>query len=159
MRWWISGFHKMLGSSRVAAQLAASREGLGSMSEWVMSSRLKVNRLCLPPAFTLVSSSAYCSTLKIEAICSSETSVDFSRITRLYVPEVCHYIRRLFHNLVSKEKQGMRLGSGSWGMHTDFWGGSFTGIVNLEDWEAYGKTTLRRVLSWVGEDRRYHRGR
>jgi hypothetical protein len=24
----------MLGSSRVAAQLAASREGLGSMSEW-----------------------------------------------------------------------------------------------------------------------------
>jgi hypothetical protein len=25
----------MLGSSRVAAQLAASREGLGSMSEWV----------------------------------------------------------------------------------------------------------------------------
>jgi hypothetical protein len=35
MRWWISGFHKMLGSSRVAAQLAASRVGLGSMSEWV----------------------------------------------------------------------------------------------------------------------------
>jgi hypothetical protein len=28
-----SGFHKMLGSSRVAAQLAASREGLSSMSE------------------------------------------------------------------------------------------------------------------------------
>jgi hypothetical protein len=37
MRWWISGFHKMLGSSRVAAQLAASREGLGSMSENVFS--------------------------------------------------------------------------------------------------------------------------
>jgi hypothetical protein len=35
MRWWISGFHKMLGTSRVAAQLAASREGLSSMSEWV----------------------------------------------------------------------------------------------------------------------------
>jgi hypothetical protein len=33
MRWWIFGFHKMLGSSRVAAQLAASREGLGSMSD------------------------------------------------------------------------------------------------------------------------------
>jgi hypothetical protein len=27
--------HKMLGSSRVAAQLAASQEGLSSMSEWV----------------------------------------------------------------------------------------------------------------------------
>jgi hypothetical protein len=34
-RWWTSGLHKMLGSSRVAAQLAASREGLSSMSEWV----------------------------------------------------------------------------------------------------------------------------
>jgi hypothetical protein len=34
-RWWTSGFHKMLGSSRVAAQLAASQEGLSSMSEWV----------------------------------------------------------------------------------------------------------------------------
>jgi hypothetical protein len=33
-RWWTSGFHKMLVSSRVAAQLAA-QEGLSSMSEWV----------------------------------------------------------------------------------------------------------------------------
>jgi hypothetical protein len=33
--WWTSGFHKMLGSSRVAAQLAASQEELSSMSEWV----------------------------------------------------------------------------------------------------------------------------
>jgi hypothetical protein len=33
--WWTSGFHKMLGSSWVAAQLAASQEGLSSMSEWV----------------------------------------------------------------------------------------------------------------------------
>jgi hypothetical protein len=32
--WWSSGFHKMLGSSRVAAQLEASQEGLSSMSEW-----------------------------------------------------------------------------------------------------------------------------
>jgi hypothetical protein len=32
-RWWTSGFHKMLGSSRVAAQLAASQEGPSSMSE------------------------------------------------------------------------------------------------------------------------------
>jgi hypothetical protein len=33
-RWWTSGFHKMLGSSRVAAQLATSQKGLSSMSEW-----------------------------------------------------------------------------------------------------------------------------
>jgi hypothetical protein len=59
MRWWISGFYKMLGSSRVAAQLAASREGLGSMSEWV----------------------------KMEAICSSETSVQSTRSTRRHIPE------------------------------------------------------------------------
>jgi hypothetical protein len=32
------GFHKMLGSSWVAAQLAASQEGLSSMSDWHGSS-------------------------------------------------------------------------------------------------------------------------
>jgi hypothetical protein len=55
-------------------------------------SPLRVNRrfggtggkqeLCLPPAFTLVSSSAYFSTLKIEAIFSFETSVDLKQNTR-----------------------------------------------------------------------------
>jgi hypothetical protein len=38
-----------------------------------------------PPAFTLLSCSAY-STLEMEAICSSETSADFQRTTRLYIP-------------------------------------------------------------------------
>jgi hypothetical protein len=37
-------------------------------------------------AFTLVSCSAYPSTLKMEAICSSETSVDFQLTTRRYMP-------------------------------------------------------------------------
>jgi hypothetical protein len=40
--------------------------------------------LGLPPAFTLVSCSAYY-TLKMETICSSETSVDFQRATRRYL--------------------------------------------------------------------------
>jgi hypothetical protein len=44
-------------------------------------------QVCLPPAFTLVYCSAYSSTLKMEAICSSETSVDFQRTTRRCVPE------------------------------------------------------------------------
>jgi hypothetical protein len=35
----------------------------------------------LPPAFTLVSCSVHSSTLKMEAICSSETSIDFQRTT------------------------------------------------------------------------------
>jgi hypothetical protein len=35
----------------------------------------------------LVSCSAYSSTLKKETICSSETSVDFQRTTRRYIPE------------------------------------------------------------------------
>jgi hypothetical protein len=48
-------------------------------------SPLKVNRE-LPPAFTLVSCLAYSSTLKVEAICSSETSVRFQRTTRRYIP-------------------------------------------------------------------------
>jgi hypothetical protein len=43
--------------------------------------------LCLPLAFTLVSFSAYFSILKMEAICSSETSVDFQRTSQRYIPE------------------------------------------------------------------------
>jgi hypothetical protein len=43
--------------------------------------------LCLPPAFTLVSCSAYSSTLKMETIYSSEMSVEFQRTTRRYIPE------------------------------------------------------------------------
>jgi hypothetical protein len=42
---------------------------------------------CLPPACALVSCSAYSSTLKMEAICSSDTSVDFQRTTCSYIPE------------------------------------------------------------------------
>jgi hypothetical protein len=42
---------------------------------------------CLPPPFTLVSCSAYSSTKKMEAICCSETSVDFQRTTRRYIAE------------------------------------------------------------------------
>jgi hypothetical protein len=43
--------------------------------------------LCLPYAFTVLSCSAYSSTLKMEAICSSETSVGFQRTTWRYIPE------------------------------------------------------------------------
>jgi hypothetical protein len=43
--------------------------------------------VCLTPAFMLVSCWAFISTLKMEAICSSETSVDTQRITRRYIPE------------------------------------------------------------------------
>jgi hypothetical protein len=59
----------------------------------MMCSPLKVNgrnggayRL-LPHSFTLVSYLAYSSTLKMEATCSSETSVDFQRTTHHYIPE------------------------------------------------------------------------
>jgi hypothetical protein len=45
------------------------------------------SNVCMPPAFTLVSCSAYSSALKMEAIYSSETSVDIQRTTRRYIPE------------------------------------------------------------------------
>jgi hypothetical protein len=47
-------------------------------------------QLCLLAAFTLVSCSVcsvYFSTLKMEATCFSEMSVDFQRTTRCYIPE------------------------------------------------------------------------
>jgi hypothetical protein len=40
----------------------------------------------LPPAFTLLSCSVY-STLKMEAICSPEMSIDFQWTTWQYIPE------------------------------------------------------------------------
>jgi hypothetical protein len=43
--------------------------------------------LCLPPAFTVVSCSGYYSVPKMEAMCSSETSVGFQRTTLRYIPE------------------------------------------------------------------------
>jgi hypothetical protein len=46
-----------------------------------------IYRLHLQQAFTLVSYLAYSSTLKMEAICSSEISVGFQRTTRRYLPE------------------------------------------------------------------------
>jgi hypothetical protein len=54
---------------------------------WDRTSRspLKFNRR-LPPVFTQVSCSAY-SIMKLEAIYSSETSIDFERTTRRYIPE------------------------------------------------------------------------
>jgi hypothetical protein len=52
------------------------------------------NALYLPPAFTLVSSSVYSSTLKIEATCPFETSVEFRKINfsypRLREPQTIH---------------------------------------------------------------------
>jgi hypothetical protein len=42
---------------------------------------------CLPPASTPVSCAVFSSSLKIEAIRSADTSVDFQRTTRRYIPE------------------------------------------------------------------------
>jgi hypothetical protein len=46
-----------------------------------------ITLFCFPPFFTLVPCSTHYLTLKMEAICSSETSVDFQQITQCYIPE------------------------------------------------------------------------
>jgi hypothetical protein len=43
--------------------------------------------LCFLPTFRLVYCLAYSSTLKMEPTCSSETSIDFQRSIRHYIPE------------------------------------------------------------------------
>jgi hypothetical protein len=48
--------------------------------------------LFLPSAFTMVSYPAYSSTLLMEAICASETSVDFQRTTRLISQKIALFI-------------------------------------------------------------------
>jgi hypothetical protein len=55
----------------------------------------------LAACFLLVTSLAYSSTLKIEATCSSEASVDFHRTTQCYNPEDTHlFICIIFKLLV-----------------------------------------------------------
>jgi hypothetical protein len=49
----------------------------------------------------MVSSLAYSSTLKMEATCSSETSVEFQRNTRHYTPEDRTPLKHLCENLKS----------------------------------------------------------
>jgi hypothetical protein len=58
---------------------------------------------CLPPAFMLVCCSAYSWTLNMEAIFSSETSVDFERTTRRYIPEVSTLHNHRCENLKSEK--------------------------------------------------------
>jgi hypothetical protein len=45
------------------------------------ASRGSKDKFCFPPAIRLFLCSGYFSTLKMEAICSSETSVDYQRPT------------------------------------------------------------------------------
>jgi hypothetical protein len=102
----------------VAACLAFSKKQHVLLKEWWTSttlrrvvlwditscSPLKVNQhfgrtwclhlqALLATCFKLVSCSAYSWTLKMEATCSSETSVDFQRTTHRYIPE-----HRTLHN-------------------------------------------------------------
>jgi hypothetical protein len=61
----------------------------------VCSTGYKRHRFCL-----LVSCLTYSSTLKMEEICFSETSVDFQRTTRRYIPE-----DRIFLDLIPSSNQ------------------------------------------------------
>jgi hypothetical protein len=56
--------------------------------------------LCLPPALKLVSCTAHSSILKMEAICSSVTSVDFQRTTRGYISENRTLLSKIFLSFV-----------------------------------------------------------
>jgi hypothetical protein len=55
---------------------------------------MKIIRKCLPTTFKVVSCLAYSSILKMEVTCPSETSVDFYRNTRSYIPEE-NFIRKI----------------------------------------------------------------
>jgi hypothetical protein len=56
-------------------------------SQWTVVRILYIKTDLLDTCFMLVSCLAYSSTLKMEATCSSETSVDFQRTTVRCIPE------------------------------------------------------------------------
>jgi hypothetical protein len=59
-----------------------------------ISPKNKPRKLCLPSAFMLVSCFAYSSTLRIEAICFSETSVVFFQLAGKH--SACHLLSRCY---------------------------------------------------------------
>jgi hypothetical protein len=68
-----------------------------NISPSFLGSKYKPSLLCLPPAFMLLSFSAYTSNLKKEVICSSETSIKFQRTTWRNIPEDSALIAVLFN--------------------------------------------------------------
>jgi hypothetical protein len=78
---------------RACSPLKVGPRFVGTYSLYLQGGRIRQARdqpeseLCTLSAFTMVYCLAYSWTLKMEAICSSETSVGFQRTTQLYVPE------------------------------------------------------------------------
>jgi hypothetical protein len=66
-----------------------------------MSPYFQRGKLCLPPAFALLSCFVYSRTLKMEAICSSEMSLVLQRTTRRYIPEDRILLNQRCENLKS----------------------------------------------------------
>jgi hypothetical protein len=99
IRGWIEvevQLHLCVTSALVGDEWSASRTGGFTLVEGALDAycirgwiepRAGLNSP-LATSFTLVSCVAYSSILKIEATCSSETSVVFQRTTRRYIPEV-----------------------------------------------------------------------
>jgi hypothetical protein len=87
--WWPGGSQWVLAVQFCPIGEPTGTEFCSSISFlFPIKSKIPAGRLlCLPPAFTLVSCSAYFSTLKVEATCSSEMSVDFQWTTWCYIPE------------------------------------------------------------------------
>jgi hypothetical protein len=67
-------------------QLEGYYVGFEVLTAVIMKSTI-LKETSLPSAFTLIYCSAYFSTMKMEAICSSETSIDTQWTTRRYIPE------------------------------------------------------------------------
>jgi hypothetical protein len=73
------------------------------MSPPLLESKNKPSKLtmwlCLPLTFMLVPCSTYSLTLKMETVCSSETSFDYQRTTLRYIPEDSTFQATGFFNL------------------------------------------------------------
>jgi hypothetical protein len=59
----------------------------GSVGHHTAQDFSSVRLFCLPPAYLLALAEIISSTLKMEAICSSETSITTQQTTRHYIPE------------------------------------------------------------------------
>jgi hypothetical protein len=83
MCWYLPATHR-----RAHSYIPCSSSSVqGSKQHSTLRTLPALHRSSASASFTLVSCVAYYSTMKIEAICSSETSVDVQQTTWCYIPE------------------------------------------------------------------------
>jgi hypothetical protein len=129
----------------------------GKVSPWVLTSSFgPANEMrallfsCWPPAYLLVLTEIISSTLKMEAICSSETSVATQQTRRRHIPEddTFQYYNGFYRNKVWGCRQvSFGSGLGQWRALVSMGGNNMVGCAVLTAVAVLSRRVVRRNVS------------